>query len=229
MNKTHLILILIIAFLNIGWVGKNEKLPTIQTSASAKVVVKPDILIANFSQTKQSDSIKAPIQRIKSDINNFIKSLNAIGINDSNIHIQSLHIENQHRYSRKREEKKYRIQRKISVQITEVTLLEKIVSLAIECNINNFNGTTFKVSNRGELEKQALAKAIINGEKKAQSLAQAMGRKIKKVHCAAYNFQGEEDNMQYHGGRVGGGGAYNTFRVGDINIFAQVDLVFELR
>lgn len=69
----------------------------------------------------------------------------------------------------------------LSIRLTDMTVIGRVIDLAFGAGANTLNGIEFSASDTEEAEASALKKAVQNAREKAEILAEAAGLKIEKI------------------------------------------------
>ncbi len=157
--------------------------PHLSTSGYGEVIATPDM--ASFSVRVVEITIDAEQAKAKVDgvVSAFIKRLSEEGVKDSDIVSSNLYLTPQYRNPKqgKVELVGYRATRNVSVEVNDLSKLNRYLDIALEEKINQVDSIQLKVRDQEKYQQQARMAAIKDATQKAESLAKGFGRKLDGV------------------------------------------------
>jgi hypothetical protein len=210
---------------------------TISVSGKADVKVVPDevdILLQVETWNKSLSISKKDNDKI---VNEVINLANNYKIDEKYIQTDYMNINPtyQNKYGKTREISGYTTRKSISVKLTDVNKFENFLSDVVEMGVNHINNIQYKTSKLREYKDRARALAVKAAKEKAIHMAGELGEKISRVHTIIES--GGSNPWTYFGGanlsntvmNTGGdASSSNSFALGQIEISAKVNVVFEL-
>lgn len=138
-------------------------------------------------------------------------------------------------YYNKRIFKEYQLTHMIRVNVTDVSLVGKLIDITVEKGINELNNVQFSISRprQHELYLEALKGAAGRAIDKAKVLAEAFGIqsiKIKSINTDSYNPYSNYSYNSYtpmaKADSAGGGEGYTSITSGELQVSATVSIIY---
>jgi uncharacterized protein YggE len=213
--------------------------PNITVSGDAVVYVKPDKAVMSFGIETRDDDIQVAKQK-NNDI--FRKTINAVkecGIPEKNIQTDQLSITPN--WSGKLTIVEYRVYNTITVTLSEVEKLDKLISSTVAAGVNRISGPDFQTTEFKKYREQARELALKAAKEKADKMAAVFGQTIGgPIHIT----EGYSEHSRYRGmsqsqsqsqsqalllDRGDSDEASDTVALGKLPIRASVSVIFELK
>ena len=238
MKKTGKIILLLLCFMFLiagqVWAAEREY-DVVRANGSVTREVTPDTAFVNVGVTTQGKTAEEARNANAEIVNNIIASLENTGIAKEDVKTvgYNLYPEYSDAVKGKRIITGYSMSYSLSVKVQDLDKIGAVIDQMFADGANNFNGVTFTVSNRKELEREMLALALTNAEEKAGIVANAGGRSLGKLVGANigsvggmdYSDSNYESVMLY---KSAAGSAPTKVMAGSLKVSADIDAVFEL-
>ena len=209
----------------------------ITVAASSTVRLVPDKATVTFGVTSQEKTAQEAQDANSKAVNNVIAVLTERGIEEKSIRTNSYSIYPQ--YDWKNGEQRligYSVTTTMSVQDQEIDAVGNLIAACVAAGINRVDSVTFLCSGYEEAYSQALAEATEETRKKAETLANAAGKKLGDPITIT---EGWQDTSAKYGRNVANV-SYDTaiaeeepeaptFQPGETEINASVTVVYEMR
>lgn len=150
----------------------------ITSSGKAIVSVKPDTAYVQLGVDAREETAAEAQAKVSESMNQVIKELKALGINESDIQTSSYHIRPEYRWDDSTQTQVltgYLVSHQLEVIIRDIENSGKVLDQVVDAGGNRISGIRFEVSEHDLVYEKALEQAVINARKKAE----AMGRGIQ--------------------------------------------------
>ena len=189
MRKTSRIILLLVCFMFLiaGQVSAAEReYDIVRANGSVTREVAPDTAFVNVGVTTQGKTAEEARNANAEIVNNVIVSLANMGISKEDVKTvgYNLYPEYSDAAKGKRIITGYSMNYILNVKVENLDKIGAVIDQMFADGANTFNGVTFTVSNRKELERKMLALAVKNAEEKAGIVASAGGRTLGKLVAA---------------------------------------------
>ena len=160
---------------------------TISVTGMATTSISPDILTVSLGIETQAITASEALSTNSEKMNNVVKSLKSIGIEESEISTSSLSIHAQYEYVENgflRKETRqlvgYETSNIITIETKKLDLAASIIDSAVNSGANRVDSVYFSVSPEihTSLKDELLEKAVINAKSKAETALKALDQKI---------------------------------------------------
>ena len=160
---------------------------TISVTGMATTSISPDLLTVSLGIETQGITASEALSTNSEKMNNVIKSLKLIGIEESEINTSSLNIHAQYEYVENgflRKETRqlvgYETSNIITIETKKIDLAATIIDSAVNSGANRVDSVYFSVSPEvhTSLKDELLEKAVINAKSKAETALNALDQKI---------------------------------------------------
>ena len=175
-----IICVLLAGVMTSGYAAPADKSSsTISVTGQAKIATTPNAASFSVGITTVGTSVdlaRAENERIMGRV---IDSLIAQGIDrkqitTSQFSLQPLY-DNESRVSGQQRISSYRLQNNVSVVVEELPILGTLIDSAFQAGANQFYGLRFGLKNDNNIKDELLRKAVQDGRRKAQIIADALG------------------------------------------------------
>ncbi|MGI6547656.1 MAG: SIMPL domain-containing protein [Bacillota bacterium] len=158
----------------------------IAVSGEGVVRARPDIVFTTLGVEVRAKTAEAAQQQANEKIAAVLAVLAKHGIPETDIITSNYSLRPEYDYrnndSRERVLLGYVVNHDLRVKVANLEKLGTVIDQAITAGANQAYNITFDISNRDELEKQALQAAVSDASAKAQVLAQAANVRVRGVH-----------------------------------------------
>ncbi len=159
-----------------------ERLDTIAVVGVGKIEVVPDEVRFSIGVDDKAPQVQPAYERVEKLTSDVLKLLRRLGVQERDIQAMAVQIIPVIDYkSKERNIIGHEVRRDISVKVNDVAVYAEAVQKLAELGVTRFNQVQMSVSNEEELAIQALEKAYVNAEEKAQRLAGKGARNIKDL------------------------------------------------
>ena len=238
MRKTSRIILLLVCFMFLiaGQVSAAEReYDIVRANGSVTREVAPDTAFVNVGVTTQGKTAEEARNANAEIVNNVIVSLENMGISKEDVKTvgYNLYPEYSDAAKGKRIITGYSMNYSLNVKVENLDKIGAVIDQMFADGANTFNGVTFTVSNRKELEREMLALAVKNAEEKAGIVASAGGRTLGKLVAANIGSVGGMDYSDSNYETIAlyksaSGSAPTKIMAGNLKVSADVDAAFEL-
>ncbi|MFZ0241721.1 MAG: SIMPL domain-containing protein [Desulfobacterales bacterium] len=156
---------------------------TLTVRGHGDISVVPDRAVLRLGAVAQADKAAEAQSRVNRIVQDMIKKIKLLGVEDKNIATIDLTIypvyENQPPEARDQGSppviRGYRAGNVIEVQIEKLERLGDVIDAGLDAGANRLEGLSFGLGNDGDARRQALRLAVAEAEAKADAIARAMG------------------------------------------------------
>ena len=238
MKKTGKIILLLVCFMFLiagqVWAAEREY-DVVRANGSVTREIAPDTAFVSVGVTTQGKTAEEARNANAEIVNNVIASLENMGISKEDVKTvgYNLYPEYSDAVKGKRIITGYSMSYSLNVKVQNLDKIGAIIDQMFADGANTFNGVTFTVSNRKELEREMLALAVKNAEEKAGIVADAGGRTLGKLVAANIGSVGGMDYSDSNYESIAlyksaAGSAPTKIMAGNLKVSADIDAAFEL-
>lgn len=174
------VLLLIGSFMAVNTEANNNgpERTYVNVVGKSEIIVEPDIAFVDIGVIVEDKDSKVAQEENHKNMEEIINTLKGLGIDEKDIKTTGYSL-NPNRYynpdTRKYETDGYIARGTVNVKLVDIDLLPEVLSSVGEAGSNNINGVVFDVSNREELYKEALTKAVEESLDKALAMVKPFG------------------------------------------------------
>lgn len=155
---------------------------TVTVTGTGSVSVEPDTVSIRAGVETASAEIKEAVEENKNIMGAVFTALAELGIDNKDIQTSNYNVYLYKPYNKSKEEAdEYRVSNMITVNIKDMTTIDKVLDALIKMGANKINGIDFTVSNVDKHMNNARLLAMKNARAKAELYAAAEGMKITGV------------------------------------------------
>lgn len=219
--------------------------PTISVSGSAKISVKPDLVIFKASVQSRAAEVSAAKADNDKKIAAVVKFLQSVNVQPRDvqtdfIEIDPVYIEDDKemedpfqsgpKLTANLEPTGYEVSRGLRIRIRDLEVFDIIYSGLVERGINKVGGISFQTTALQDLQNQARRKAMGAAKASAELLAGELGAKLSGVQSIKDATSGSSSLSMMKNGPFGDpfGPAPVPLSAGEIDVTASVHVVFRL-
>lgn len=223
------LLISALFFVFITGFAQENPIALINVTGKGTVKVVPDevIIKARIEHTgKAPKEVKAQNDKV---VNEIIKYLKSQGIPAKNFQTEYMRLSKDYNYNSK--ETSYSANQAISIKLEDLSNYENIMSGLLESGLNRIDGIQFKSSKKDELESEARNKAMLDAQRKAKELANAIGQDIGKAQSISEVGGGNYPQPMYKAAMmdVAEEESAETIAPGEMEVTIRVNVAFILQ
>ena len=187
MRKPVLILLTLIFMLTLTAlpVLAAESQRNITTNGEGIIKASPEVASIYLSVEGQGKTAKEARDQNAATVNNVIKHLKKLGLNPEEIQSVSFNVFPVRQYNPGKNQNKitgYQSSSQVIVKTSKLDSVGTIIDTAIDAGVNNVQNVSYGVKDEEAWTLKALEKATLNAQKKARTIAQALGLSIKGVN-----------------------------------------------
>ncbi|MFD0975770.1 SIMPL domain-containing protein [Salinimicrobium gaetbulicola] len=222
------LLITALFFVFITGAAQETPISLVNVTGKGTVKVVPDEVLINarIEHTgKSPKEVKAQNDKV---VNEIIKYLKSQDIPSKNFQTEYIRLSKDYNYNSK--ETFYSANQAISIKLEDLSKYEKIMSGLLESGLNRIDGIMFQSSQKEELESQARKNAVLDAQKKAKELANALGQDIGKAQSISEAGGGNYPQPMYKAAMmdVAQEESEETIAPGEMEITIRVNAAFVL-
>lgn len=212
----------------------------ITVTGKEEVKVIPDMAQIVYGVYTRTDTVDACQKENNEKVNQTIAKLKELGVAETSIQTSAYGLNPIYNYqSDKREVVGYEMRTQITVSDIPIDNAGDILSKSVETGVNEIQSVSYFSSSYDASYQEALKGAMEMAKAKAQSLAEAGGKKVKGVsHIEEYGYNPGVRYASYNGAMAGAAkaeaaadiplGDIGTIMPGEVSVEAQVVVTFEM-
>lgn len=207
---------------------------TITVEGQGKVYVTPDIAVARMGVTTESEKSEEAVSKNNEKMNNIIKEIKAMGIEDKDIETVNYSLYPKYDYSGGRDTIiGYTLSQEINIKVRDFNQVSAVIQKATSLGANTINQLTFSVDNPEKAKNEAMQLAIEKAKEKAEVMAKASGLRLGKLVNVYEGGSGGGTIPLYAEKSMGMGGGDSSpapdIQAGQQEIVVNMSLVYRLR
>lgn len=204
---------------------------TINVSGQSKVSASPDFATITLGVVTEDKDAKAAQKVNAASMDKVIASIKALGISNDDIKTVNYSINPKYDYNQQTGTSSiigYTVSNNVNVTVRDISKTGSVIDAAADSGVNTSSSISFGISNYEDYYNEALKNAVLAAKKKAGTIADALGVKLKDpvtvnegggyypiTNYAVYDMKDE------------GMGAATPIQAGSIEITAYVSIVYE--
>jgi uncharacterized protein YggE len=160
---------------------------SITVVGTGKVTGKPDIARVTVGIETQAPSLQTAVDDNKAKMNSLLDTLKKLGLADQDIRTSNYSVYTE-RVSppaagaeASTDQMIYHVTNQVDVAVRDVDQIGDVLDKAVAAGANNIYGVNFSVEDTAKLEADARAKAVADGQARAEELAQLNGVQLGEV------------------------------------------------
>ncbi|MGB5210292.1 MAG: SIMPL domain-containing protein [Gammaproteobacteria bacterium] len=209
-----------------------EELSLVTVSGSAELMVEPDLAVLGVGVEARAPTIEAARSEVNATVARVLGLTRKMNIPDQQVASAALVVQPDYQWLPETREQKllgYLVARRLSIRLTDLSLLGEVYEGMLGLGINQVQPPTFDSSQRASLERQALADAAKDARSRAVVLAQALEMELGSAHrIEELGSQGPQPMREMVMAAAKSDDA-QSYQVGQIRISSQVRASFELQ
>jgi uncharacterized protein YggE len=155
---------------------------TINVSGQAKVNASPDIARINLGVVTENVDAKAAQKENAESMDKVIAAIKAAGVKDEDIQTVGYSIMPKYNYYKETGVSNivgYTVSNSVNVTVRDISKAGTIIDAATDSGVNTSSSISFELSNYEQYYNEALKNAVLAAKKKAGTVADALGVKLK--------------------------------------------------
>jgi len=211
---------------------ENEQKRMINVSGQSKVTASPDFATISLGVLTEDKDAKAAQKANAQSMEKVIGAIKALGIADEDIQTSNYSISPVYSYDKETGESTitgYRVNNTVSVTVRDLGKVGSVIDAAAESGVNTSSSISFGLSNYEDYYNEALKNAVLAADRKAKTIADALGVKLKGALTVNESGGGYSPlhNYAVYDMRAEGAGAATPIQTGQLEISAYVSIVYE--
>jgi uncharacterized protein YggE len=204
---------------------------TINVSGQSKVSVSPDFATITLGVVTEDKDAKAAQKANAVAMDKVIASIKALGISEDDIRTVNYSISPKYDYNKETGSSNivgYTVSNNVNVTVKDIDKTGSVIDAAADSGVNTSSSISFGVSDYEDYYNTALKNAVTAAKKKANTIADALGIKLKDP--VTVNENGGYNaltNYAVYDMRAEGLNAATPIQAGSIEISANVSIVYE--
>jgi len=155
---------------------------TINVSGQSKVTASPDFATISLGVVTEDKDAKAAQKANAESMDKVIESIKALGIDEADIRTVNYSISPVYSYIKETGESVitgYRVNNSVSVTVRDLNKTGSVIDAAADSGVNTSSSISFGISNYEDYYNEALKNAVLAANRKANTIADALGVKLK--------------------------------------------------
>lgn len=203
---------------------------TLTVIGTAAIAVEPDKASVMLGVMFEDPSIVVAQEKVNSAMENIIKTLKTLGIDERKMATSNYSVYPTFDYSQDPAKLRgYQVSNMLTVQIEEFALISQVIDRAVQAGANQINSVSFDTSKRSETYREALQQAITAARDKAFIMAFAAGKQLGTLISISEGDQNTSMYLNAYDVRAAGDAIQSKIMGGELNVTAQVTLVYEMK
>lgn len=199
---------------------------SITVSGQGDVTATPDIFSVNASSQAQGSDIDAMKSRVDDQIEAMLDLADDLDIAESQTRATEFRVTPQWQYQPERKLIGHQVSRAVHFRVEGLDTYAELLDGLAKLNIRDIQPAGSEVSNADALSETALKNAVEDARQRAEILATAAGRDVgEAIRIESHSVNSPRPMMMMARAKEG---AADSFRPGETDISAQVQITFEL-
>jgi len=205
----------------------NTTRDSITVSGSGEINAQPDRFTVVATASENGDDIADMKDRVDDAVGNMLDLADDLDIEEKSVTASTMRVSPQWQYQPERKLIGHQVSRDVSFKVDGLETYAELLEGLAEQGVRNIRPTGAEVSNRDELGNQALKKAVADARQRAEIIAEAADRDLGEAfQITAQGIHHPQPVMMM--ARSKKSGAADSYRAGETEISAQVQITFEL-
>jgi uncharacterized protein YggE len=210
---------------------------TVRVSGEGTVTASPDQATVRFGIVTRADEPEAARAQNAEAAKTALNAVRELGVPESDLRMETLRLAPRREYNREtktHEEKGYEATRQVVVELDSLELLPRLVAQVVQRGANRLEGINYGLSDRRDTRNEALRQAAENARDKARLLAETLDAQlgpVREIHEQNFSFGQPSPRVQMEfaqAAQADAQGEPDAYAAGEIEVSAQVQVVFEL-
>lgn len=208
----------------------DEPSRTVTTTGEAILRTVPDEATVSLGVEIRDSDLAAARDRAGAIVTRFLEATRGLGIPDRDVVTLGVRVQPDYEVNRQTGERRlrgYLVTRDMTIRLDDLDKLGPLVEAATSAGVNQIRPAQLTSSRRVELERKALADAVIDARRRAEAATEALGARVgavRTIDAAPPRIQPIARQAEMLAADTMGGG----WQPGEIDIPATVTVVFDL-
>jgi uncharacterized protein YggE len=206
--------------------GENSsKDATIEVTGQASIMTMPNTVTILFSVETESPKANQAVRENAERTDKVMVALKKISDKETKIRTSGYALFPVYEKEKAGRTSLYRVRNTVIAESKDLAKVGAFIDQAAEAGVSRIADLVFSVDESEEISKEAASQALKNAIKAAEALAKAAGLRIKRIIKITY---APRDHYPLREMRVAAAPAATPISVGEIQVQASVQVVFEL-
>jgi len=203
---------------------------TVTASGAGTTQAVPDTAEMSFGVTTMSSNAKSALDEASKSAEQIASAVKKQGIADEDIQTQDVSVYPQTvDQDGKQVITGYQASLNVRVKVRDISKLGEIISAANAAGANDISGPTFIIDDPAPARAKAIGEAVADARKSAEAMAKAAGKSVGAVLSMSSSDVGLVPGQMYSASDVAGAAKAVPIEPGQLDITANVVVVFELK
>jgi len=155
----------------------------LEISATGEATRVPDLAIISAGVSTRQSTASAAIQENATRMERVLAALKKAGIADRDVQTSSINLNPEYRYQDNQAPQLvgYTASNQVSIRFRDIRNSGKILDALVAEGANQINGPSLTIDKQDEALDEARAKAIANGQARAEFYARALGKRVVRL------------------------------------------------
>ncbi len=200
-------------------------------AGTSAIAVEPDKASIMLGVTIEDASIATAQENVNTTMQAIVDALKALGIDERKMSTSNYNVYPTYDYSQEPAKMRgYQVSNMLTVEVQEFALISQVIDKAVQAGANQVQSISFDTSKRSELYREALQSAITAARDKASIMAFAAGKQLGDLRSMTEAEQGVSMYLNaYDARQMAGAESKANIMGGELNVTAQVTLVYEMK
>ena len=203
---------------------------TVTASGAGTTQAAPDTAEMSFGVTTMSPNAKSALDEASKSAEQIAAALKKQGVAEEDIQTQDVSVYPQTvDQDGKQVITGYQASLNVRVKVRDISKLGEIISAANAAGANNVSGPTFTIDDPAPARATAIDEAVADARKSAEAMAEAAGKSVGEVLSMSSSDVGSVPSPMYSTSDMAGAARDVPIEPGQLDITANVVVVFELK
>ena len=209
--------------------GATTAVNTVTASGAGTAQAAPDTAEMSFGVTTTSSNAKTALDDASKIAEQIASAVKKQGIADEDIQTQDVSVYPQTvDQDGKQVITGYQASLSVRVKVRDIAKLGEVISAANAAGANTINGPTFTIDDPAPARAEAIDEAVADARKSAEAMAEAAGKSVGEVLSMSSSDVGLVAGAMYSQADMAGAARDVPIEPGQLDISANVVVVFEL-
>jgi uncharacterized protein len=210
--------------------GTGTAANTVTASGAGTAQAVPDTAEMSFGVTTTSSNAKSALDDASKKAEQIASAVKKQGVAAEDIQTQDVSVYPQTTdQNGKQVITGYQASLSVQVKVRDISKLGGVISAANAAGANNINGPTFTVDDPAPARAKAIDDAVADARKSAEAMAKAAGKSVGEVLSMSSSDAGSVPSPMYSASDAVGSAKTVPIEPGQLDISANVVVVFELK
>ncbi len=205
---------------------------TVSVSGQGEVRVEPDRAMVTLGVEARRLKMEEARAEVTKTIDGVLKLTRDLKIDPKYVHATRINIQPEYNWDNQSRERNligYLVARQVEVELRNLDQLGTLLEKSIDLGVNQVGDPQLGSSRKRELEREALAKAVEDARKNAETIAVAAGTKLGSARTiSAQSVSAPQPMYRVAAMAAASDAAAPTYQSGEVTIAANVQVEFDL-